>query len=346
MTSTPPSEPCILDHLLHVARLARAVTSDLPRSLGDVAGDRREEVAEAFCDPGQALASMDDWCWTPPEVPAPFLGTQCREGTWLGATVNADGFRDHRDVKPEKPAGRRRVLVVGGSVAFGAGVPQGRTIGAYLERRLPDGWDVHTLATPAWTSAHERIAIVHRLVHLDPDAIVCLTGFNDAYWGLKGYDPLNLRTHRGQHFHRLLEEAYLLGGCELPATAQAAESRELRGVIGAFALSYYVVSRIAAPRKLPVIVALQPSMATLRRGLSERERVILDRTATGGVRNYHRICQNSFATRLGELGMRWTDLSRVADECREELFLDQCHLGDRGNELVAEHLAEHVMELA
>jgi len=102
-----------------------------------------------------------------------------------------------------KPPTTYGIFFTGGSVAYGSGAPsQDKTIGQYLENLLnleitPVShlrYEVFTLASPAWTSTHERIVIENRLSELDPDMVISFSGSNDVHCAGAGRDVFWFRT--------------------------------------------------------------------------------------------------------------------------------------------------------
>ena len=116
----------------------------------------------------------------------PFLG-------WIGwpnyrsetIQINEMGLRDG-PIEPRKP-GEYRVMVTGGSAAWGFGASHNRhTPTAVLEQRLnataPAGisYRVINAAYPAWASRQELILFIEFVKLLRPDMVLTITGFNDV----------------------------------------------------------------------------------------------------------------------------------------------------------------------
>jgi len=94
--------------------------------------------------------------------------------------VNAHGLRD-RDVPPEKPAGRKRVLILGDSFAFGVGLDNGERFSDVLGVVLPDDVDVINAGVPGWGTDQEILFYESVLRRYQPDVVVLqFTGQNDV----------------------------------------------------------------------------------------------------------------------------------------------------------------------
>jgi GDSL-like Lipase/Acylhydrolase family len=103
------------------------------------------------------------------------------DGSWEFRT-NARGFRDDKDYKYEKPAGQRRILVLGDSHTQGYEVRQSSTFAKVLERRLRHkGLDAQVLNTgiSGFGTAEELMFLEHEGMKYHPDMVVVAFYGND-----------------------------------------------------------------------------------------------------------------------------------------------------------------------
>jgi hypothetical protein len=92
-------------------------------------------------------------------------------------TINSLGFRG-REIIPEKK-GRKRIIVVGGSAAFGTGVGNDSyTFQSNLENINPD-YEVINAGVVGFLSGQELTYIITELVDYKPDIIIAYDGWND-----------------------------------------------------------------------------------------------------------------------------------------------------------------------
>lgn len=308
---------------------------------------QREEIFNAYLDPAEARASAGRISWGVANLPTPFVGSAPWPGQRHNATINPDQFRFAGPIATPKPAGRCRIFLTGGSTAYGSGAPdQERTIAGYLQRRLNGTgapaleYEVITAANPAWSSTQERILIENRLSELAPDLVLSFSGNNDVFWGEAGRNVLWFRIGADEHFLRLAEEAYRLGGgAPLPqipvdesgVVATEEVARRLRKNI-------QLASSALELEQVPYLFVLQPTLAVSRKALSPREGDFLDHKAP-----YYRQAYRHIRDVLGELSaprLRIEDLSGMFDGhgADQEIFLDSFHFGDRGNALIADAL--------
>jgi lysophospholipase L1-like esterase len=103
------------------------------------------------------------------------------DGSWE-FRINAQGFRDDQNYEYEKPAGRRRILVLGDSITEGYEVRQNSTFAKVLEHRLREkGIDAQVMNTgvSGFGTAEELMFLEHEGVKYHPDAIVVAFFAND-----------------------------------------------------------------------------------------------------------------------------------------------------------------------
>jgi hypothetical protein len=86
------------------------------------------------------------------------------------ATVNEDGYRGARHPF-EKPPGRKRVVMVGDSIGYGAGVDDRETFGALLESQHPD-LEVVNLSVGGYGTDQELIKLERQGLRYHPDVVV------------------------------------------------------------------------------------------------------------------------------------------------------------------------------
>lgn len=102
-------------------------------------------------------------------------------------TTNSLGFRGpERDYS--KPIGVKRIILLGGSVAYGrTATCDENTIAANLEllmnKRDTNGtkWEVINLAAPALNSYQELLILQNYGIKYEPDIVISLSGYNDVH---------------------------------------------------------------------------------------------------------------------------------------------------------------------
>jgi hypothetical protein len=300
-----------------------------------------EALLAAYDEGPAVLPRLAELSWSPPCAPAPFVGFVPEPGKHQNATINSRGMRSAVEVAVPKPAGTRRVFVVGGSVAYGSGASsQERTIGGRLERLLAKSGpvEVFTAACPHWTTTNERILVEDILVELEPDAVVSVSGMNDIYFGSVGRNVLDMRAPADALFFELARESFDLAGLgPVPDLAPATNHATPPEVIARRAAAN---ARLAAAALAPLgaryLYALQPNIFATKKPLTPRERDLANVSPqTPGIvtKSYDEI-RRAFA---GSVDL--VDATDAFDGVTDAVFLDSVHVADRGNDLIARRIA-------
>ena len=341
-----------------IGTLAKAYT------LGNLLkADEKTDLAGVYHGGELSIAKIDEFSWAIPNVPTPFIGNGPMPGESGNSFINAMQFRMRTELAIPQPARTYRIILTGGSTAFGAGAPaQDRTIGGYLEKMLAEtqasGSELHyevvTAANPAWASTHERILIENRLSELQPDLVISFSGNNDVHWGQAGNDVLWFRTYADEHYFRLIKQAYQLAGRgELtdvtvtspnPVPPEIVSNRLRKNItLGWFALEQ---------KGIPYLFVLQPTLAVARKKLTGREQAVLDSRIEQHADHvdYFQACYAQIETALQKFsgeGYRFVNMAGIFDDLRadDDLFIDSYHFGDKGNEIIAQHIYSAIQGL-
>lgn len=172
----------------HVMRPAASDSATLKttRSIEELCKDQ----TDPYDTPGQCYYSQDDVALM---TYATFFGHFPKASTsGNGWATNADHLRYDEDLTPAKDKNEIRIFVTGGSMAWGAGVRQDQLYTKIAEdilrRQFPKKKiRVISAGVGGYVSQHEWLIFRHYLLPLKPDAWVMLTGWNDAYYGYRGW---------------------------------------------------------------------------------------------------------------------------------------------------------------
>jgi lysophospholipase L1-like esterase len=291
-------------------------------------------------------------------MPTPFLGFAPQPGPTPGGYINGQQFRYRRDLELPKPAGTCRIFLIGGSTAFGSGASTNETtVGGYLERYLNEQekkygcrFEVVTAAASGWSSAHERILVENRLAEFEPDVVVALSGHNDLFWGLLNW---NVNWYRGP------QDLYYLRLCNamLQSNFNDRFPEELPNWHGPVVSAALTVARLRRNVELAhaalqsvgadYCYALQPTLSGSRKVRTPREERMAQRPHPLHVvasDSEFEARYNGFRTELASLKLprfHFWDMTTVFDgDTGQDIFIDRCHFGDRGYDLIAQRLQE------
>lgn len=288
--------------------------------------------------------------------------------------TNALGFRG-AEATLEKPAGRYRIIVLGGSVAWGYGcTADDRTVPGRLQALFQEqfpGRDIEVInaAQVGFVSGQEMVYFHRVLKRLAPDLVLFFDGYNDV-----SADFLNPVSGWPQNA-ALLKARYEASwrdrdaGGDLAALARrsslidllwtrffpevkAESSGTAEGPITAAKTAHNYVANVKAVVSLAspaaVYVALQPALATIHKPLAPQEKQILAREDQQ-IAGYSQRVQAAFAAMESEIdaaGIGRIDLTTALGDEPELLFADECHFGDAAADRFARAIAEKLGEMA
>ncbi len=256
--------------------------------------------------------------------------------------MDADGCQHYRpDGEPVA-----RILVLGGSVAWGAYASSVQTVyfsvlGRALERAgLPV--DITVLAAGAWKSHQDVQGLMVRLAAGESyDLVLFLNGLNDLTGG-----PTADTLYNGAPVSTLLTDA----------SSEVDEEPGKRPHQGDFAerVRAYLANMTRAAERAresgtPLLIALQPSLPE-RAAPSGIERTLLDGLAasSGRIEEY-RAAYHSLRRGLADLakqdGVDYVDLSRLFADETATTFVDTWHFTDPGHALLGERLADALVPI-
>ena len=282
--------------------------------------------------------------YTPYVTYAPAPGPVQYDDGNAGASVyhNRQQFRYSQDISRKAYDDEIRIFITGGSTAWGLLAPDiDSTIAGFLESILNErdygdfSFRVVNAAAGGWSTTNERIWIVNRITEYDPDIIISYSGANDIaqvcergldlfwfagedqdcsyFWhAIREYE----RYVRGEKLVSLMEERDYDRECDFPR-------KTLKNV--------KVVANYLKSQDCAYVFVFQP--------LNTQHE---DYQPSYGRMPY--ILTDEMAALAEELS--FTFLSHhYLFEGREELFLDDCHFGDVGNEIIASTLADQLDEV-
>lgn len=294
---------------------------------------------------------------------------------WDGwVTIDRNGFRSTTDVPRTKPAGRRRLMLVGGSTVFGWGVGDDEHLGAYLQTALDtasgaDTWEVINAGVPYFASFQELNWYLHVLHAFQPDLLVILHGRNDAIYAVmdgSAWQPVDAGNVGEIPFYlpdltepttpflestltRIALYRRLYAPFKEPSRTTLNEPGPSTAPAGPvdprfidqFARHSAILAREAAVAGTQTLFALQPVIHVARAPVGEEERfmdrVTFCRTAMRSVWPALR------ASAAAQREPRHLDLTEIFREVPEPVYLDHCHYTPTGNRLLAERLAKMIL---
>ena len=287
-----------------------------------------------------------------------------------GLDLNSRGFRGREWSEPKRP-GTFRIVVTGGSAAFGMGASSGDwTLPAQLEAQLnADGgerFEVLNAGVIGYTATQELLLFATELSVLEPDLLIAFDGWNDFEIAREtpGSQPLlpvyfkafdDLAAESVDPIRRLFGWSMIWQGLERRADKRARnqllaerDAGPLEAVVHPQCWEVYrhaltQLTRLAVADGAGVILCLQPT-ALLQAGPGEGPKPPAgERSRSIGVYPRFGEIAASVAAHEGATYVNAQDLLRGESE---PVFCDVVHLTDRGYQAVARGLLEPVLRLS
>jgi len=284
-------------------------------------------------------------------------------------SIDADGFRG---LGPSHAGGRRLAFLLGGSAAFGAmASSDATTITGYLNR-LQDQYFFVNAGVPSWTSTQEMVRVAFELLDYHPALIVAYDGANDASlidgFGRRMPDQAVGMPEDFDHLSDLVDAADGMRSSRqallslltrlFPALtdrvdysrylsarrtdrAQPLPEKLLQQSVARYLSNLTRMHDLTTAQGARFVAVFQP-MAQLHRHFGPGETFFSLLT----IERFHRAAVDQAPENINfhDLGSVFDeDYARIPlmnpDITDETVFVDPVHVSDRGNEVVARHLA-------
>lgn len=285
-----------------------------------------------------------------------------------GLTINAQGYRG-APWSRDKRAGVQRVVLLGGSTAFGHGASDdAHTPAAAMEAALNAGsrmrWEVLNAAVMTYDSRQELVQLTTELVHYAPDWVVVLDGWNDFYHaGLEAPDrPLFHLMHREVERALARGRDRLRGLIAWSAVYRGIERRRDRrpdttrtfgryadrpDALAAYSANLRGICRTARAHGARCLLAAQPELFQRRAPVPPVEQAMRDAKGAEGYADYAAARYPRFVAAARTVATAedaaFTDMTTLFDATNDVLFTDRVHVNDEGSRRLGQHLAHTLL---
>ncbi len=264
----------------------------------------------------------------------------------------------------------RRSLLLGGSFAWGYGASSNEFTPSYLienclSKTYGDEISVINMADQLYCSIQQIQSFIYSMNDLNPELIICITGYNDIAQARAGFYQDNLRYNEYTSFFNWAGETGLMfdggffkklvrfirrggKGWTNPFKDNFSFSRPPQDDVPLLLnrLKMDVITGIALRKKIKVAYVLEPALF-YKKNLSQYEASYLktDDARCAYFRKYYDIFKDTIwkdGGGFGGEGIRFIDTTSYLDDCRETLFIDWIHLTDKGFKIWSEKLAAEI----
>lgn len=279
--------------------------------------------------------------WAMPNVYDPMLGYNIKN-----LNAEAEGFRIFGNLN-EKGL---RVLTLGGSTTDAYIYPFRSWSECLHEQLIKRGISnvIMCGGVAGYRSSEELIKLIRDGFALNPDVVINYSGYNDCF--LEEYPYIN------DHMRQMC--SFINGKVELESAYKSNwDNKATWGVKSSFRkciedmypfwkTNQLMIHSLCQARNVRQMTFLQPSLFNGKKRLSDYERSYALNLIYLTEKRYKRedlISRMTMFRRLAQediKNMEWLhDLSGALDE--EDVYIDLCHLNERGNWIIAEKIAEY-----
>ncbi len=288
--------------------------------------------------------------------------------------VGEDGLRrtikpEYKRVKSKKQPASKKVYMLGGSTMWGEGSPDADTIPSRLQAILGEGYDVYNLGEIGYMSVQEYNYLLERLTEGErPDIVIFYDGANDGYTSV--YSPgeprgihsieqlLDIRVKSTSMTDSLMD-AFRKSNYQKLAKLFTASSKgseawdkqiepKLEGNIAKM-LDYYD-ELIRQVKALETIYGFdsyffwQPVLFSETRHKKQAyEQTIIDEASPVWVQSQKQLSQFAENRFTGREAEDVYFLGHALDRLEEPTYIDWCHIGPKGNQVIAEAMAKQIL---
>lgn len=282
-------------------------------------------------------------------------------GTWR-RTINpmSDGCASKRRVA---------VWVFGGSTVYGTGVPDWATLPSYLSRDLnatgSNCWIISNFGIEGYVSNQELLELLEQLkTGKQPDIAVFYDGVNDAAAAGASPGPPSAHFNYGTIKNRI--EGSISG--RLDFIRQSYSMRAINGLLAAvrreqasvlvpeqvrakaeatldnYEQNLRLAKALSKPFNFELYCFWQPSLFYGHKPVVRFEQQVFEINGTAENKRWSRVIAQVYQeaqTRAAETG-DFVFLGGLFDSVHEPTYIDEAHLGPRGNEIAANFMADYI----
>jgi len=262
----------------------------------------------------------------------------------------------------------RKVWLFGGSTVFGTGTPDWETIPSYLSRKLnadqSSCWEVTNLGAEGYVTNQEAILLMEQLkAGRRPDIAIFYDGVNESlvgglwgnptkHWSFElikakveepGISRLFLSFLKLSYTVQLIQQIKQSHSPDgYPTFSDEELAANVRATLENYEANIRVVQMLAKEYRFKTYFFWQPVLAYGKKPLTPFEEKLKKARDTELGGRLQRVFTGVYAQadRVSKESRDFFFLGNSFDEVKELMYVDEFHLDPRGNEIMADHIAE------
>ena len=269
--------------------------------------------------------------------------------------INSEGFRGKELQKnPDY-----RIFVIGGSTTFGAGATSDHTtIPGYLQQLVSEdfgNYDVEVInaGIPHAYSFSEKNLIKDKLLRYDPDLLIVYDGWNDLEHDYDHYEDSGDYALMDQIIRLIYRSDFVTPNVILKLYFNYKHdfvdiipfnSVKIEQKASLWKDTWMDICYLQEKHDFKTMIVLQPLVGTGNKSLSIEEQNYFTHYDSEQKNRYYQL----YANELTELNPTCTvtfDLRDGFDFNTETIFYDAGHVGDQGNQIIAQKIYEEILPI-
>jgi len=264
----------------------------------------------------------------------------------------------------------RTVWVLGGSTVYGTGVPDWATLPSYLAHALnaagSDCWMVTNLGIEGYVSNQELLQLFEQLkTNRQPEIVVFYDGVNDAAAAGAGPGPPEAHFYYGTIKNRVegsmsgrldfIRQSYAMRtiisllrswhrqrGSVIPAEQSRAK---VLATLNNYEENVRIAKALSESLNFELFWFWQPSLYYGHKPVVPFEQQVFEVNGSEENKRWSKVIAQVYqeAETRAKIG-DFVFLGGLFDSVHEPLYLDEAHLGPRGNEIAANFIADYIMK--
>lgn len=290
--------------------------------------------------------------------PAPYIMSTLKPESVpanAGIHINGQGFRHATEVttKHDKP----RIFINGASFAFGAGASTDEAcFGRLLQQKFPEVEFIIAAGAGGFTAIQDWIHLSMDLLPLQPDGILLVDGFADLtmplafgqapgdpwQWDINyGYMTANPREIFASYIKQNSSIYRVVDRLSLDRRARSPEFQ--KDVFPQILEKYLLGSQLSygscTAAKIPLWHVFHPQLA-IGKTPSDEEKGFSLAGIDDGMRRMYPEMARALSGLAASNSVPMLDLTRVFETHAETLYVDYVHVNDRGQQILADAIAD------
>ena len=268
--------------------------------------------------------------------------------------INSYGFRSDEFAR-EKLDNDYRIFVVGGSSTFGYGASSNeKTIPGQLDKIFKNkNVEIINAGIGGATSSEEKYLIENDILQLDPDMIIIFDGGNDVRYeqvGLKNYSEIKIKNPYKFNNYKFYRTPFVIWENFLRFNHDGLKSTEINESMNNkistnWGNNMRDICKIAIENNIRMAIFIQPLLG-YEKPLSDHESKMFNGSKKEMSQNIKKLdslieLSHNLKSDCPEV----YDLTNIFKNTSEPIFLDDIHLNEKGNYIIAEKIYEKILPI-